>query len=75
VILDVFFSSSPHENDLLDGIGGEMSKIRFLWTGEYRPPKKGEWFLDEYLRPVEATDDLNFPWWILLRQEGATEDE
>ena len=46
-----------------------MKTIKFLWTGEYRLPKKGEWFLNGCLRPIEATDDLNYPWWILDRQE------
>ena len=50
------------------------------WTGEFRCPKKGEWFLNYHNQPQEKKvrkGEGAIPnYWILSpRQKGATKDE
>ena len=43
---------------------------KYLWTGEYRPPKKDEWYLESLDEPVAALiapDEMAFCRWILHR--------
>jgi len=37
--------------------------ISFVYTGEWRPPKKGEWFLSVHNQPVLSDSDgaSNYP--------------
>ena len=45
-------------------------KVVYEQTGEYRPPKKGEWFLGIRQTPLEAEYDFpNDSCWILCRRE------
>lgn len=53
-------------------------KTIYKWTGEYRPPKKGEWYLNIMVAhstrgvifyPLEAAYDCDDCHWILDRQE------
>lgn len=55
-----------------------VAMIRYEWTGEYRPPKKGDWFLDVnhfacgYMEPMrlkEEGEKVMRPCWILRRIE------
>ena len=35
-----------------------MSEIRYEQTGEYRPPKKGEWYLGVFYQvPIQVGDE------------------
>ncbi len=48
--------------------------IIYKWTGEYRPPKKDEWYLvslDEPIGAMVAENDVikTFSRWILNRQD------
>ena len=50
--------------------------IIYRWTGEYRPPKKGEWFLEinpGLVHPMKAMVDEKVECWILDRQETKKE--
>lgn len=53
-------------------------KTIYEWTGEYRPPKKGEWFLTPTSsQPKQA--EINYAtakhWILSPRQKEATKDE
>ncbi len=47
-----------------------MAEIRYEWTGEYRPPKRGEWFLSgDDARRVGGGFENVMPYFILRRVE------
>jgi hypothetical protein len=49
-------------------------KIIYEWTGEYRPPKKDEWYLC-FGYPNQATHDYNVLRFILRRVEESEVDD
>lgn len=48
-------------------------KVRYEWTGEYRPPLKNEWHLkyNQSAPFVAVTDGVKEHYWILRRVETA----
>lgn len=47
--------------------GGENSRKRFKATGEFRPPRKGEWYLSgAIVQAWKAPNDLSTPYWIAV---------
>jgi len=51
-------------------------KIIYEWTGEYGPPKKGEWYFMSLNLPAILckSDDMFIPAWILRRVESEVDD-
>ncbi len=49
-------------------------KTIYEWTGEYRPPKKGEWYLHGG-KPCQAIEDWALPRWILSPRQEEAKDE
>ncbi len=52
-------------------------KTIYEWTGEYRPPKKGEWFASKITnKPTKAEINFTVEFWILRpRQIDEVESE
>ena len=48
------------------------SKIRYEWTGVFRPPKKGEWYLYNG-QPEQARCDYNQACYFILRRVEESE--
>ena len=49
--------------------GKYETDVRFEVTGEFRPPKKGEWYLPGVVLAHQATGDMVTPYWIAKRVE------
>lgn len=53
-------------------------KTIYEWTGEFREPQKGEYYLDDAddAKPTKAYGNEGWKYWILSpRQKEATKDE
>lgn len=47
--------------------GGENSRERFKATGQFRPPRKGEWYLSgARVQAWKAPNDLSTSYWIAV---------
>lgn len=52
----------PHEKFMKDG---QVVQLRAVWTGEMRPPRKGEWYLSgATIAAYQAPNDLTTPYHI-----------
>lgn len=49
-----------------------MAEIRYEWTGGYRPPKQGEWYLIGY-EPHRASFNFENECYFILRRVEVSE--
>ncbi len=65
---DLFPLADHYHGDLRSDfwpLNGERANIRAQFTGEFRPPKKGEWYLSgAVVEAYRAPNDLSTPYYI-----------